>query len=73
MEEIALTGTTPMDWDDSEAILERFVLGDDGSHDIELVQLLNRRWRRYKALMGPEGSAMVAHHTMQPLGPSLLP
>lgn len=69
----ALTGHRVRDWDDAEAELERFVLADDGSHDVELVQLFNRRWRRYKALMGPVGSAMAAHHTIQPLGRSLLP
>jgi len=69
----ALTGRAPAGWDESEEELERFILADDGRHDAELVVLLNRRWRRYKATMGPIGSAMVAHHTMQPLGRSLLP
>ena len=55
-----------------EAELERFVLADNGAHDADLVVLFNRRWRRYKALMGPPGSAMTAHHAMQPLGRSLL-
>jgi aminoglycoside phosphotransferase (APT) family kinase protein len=68
----ALTGTKPADWEDCEAVLERFVLADDGRRDRDLVQLFNRRWRRYKALMGPPGSAMAAHHVMQPLGRSLL-
>jgi aminoglycoside phosphotransferase (APT) family kinase protein len=68
----ALTGRKTSGWDDCEAELERFVLADNGTHDVELVKLFNRRWRRYKALMGPPGSAMEAHHTMQPLGPSLL-
>jgi len=69
----ALAGRAPFTWDDCEAELERFVLADNGAHDAELVLLFNRRWRRYKALMGPPGSAMVEHHTMQPLGRSLLP
>ena len=69
----ALTGHAPADWDECDAELERFVLTDEGRHDDELVLLFNRRWRRYKALMGPPGSAMVAHHTIQPLGRSLLP
>jgi aminoglycoside phosphotransferase (APT) family kinase protein len=68
----ALTGKAPADWEECESELERFVLADRGQHDQELVQLFNRRWRRYKALMGPEGSAMATHHVMQPLGPSLL-
>ena len=68
----AIVGTKSVDWDDCEAQLEAFVLADDGTHDVHLVQLFNRRWRRYKALMGPPGSAMAAHHLMQPLGRSLL-
>jgi len=68
----ALTGKAPTGWDQCEEQLEQFVLGDDGKHDAELVVLFNRRWRRYKALMGPVGSAMAAHHVMQPLGRSLL-
>ena len=69
----ALTGhRAPEDWEECEAELERFVLADDGSHDRKLVRLFDRRWRRYKALMGPVGSAMAAHHTMQPFGHSLL-
>lgn len=65
-------GRAPVGWDECEAELERFVLADDGAHDRELVVLFNRRWRRYKALMGPVGSAMAAHHIMQPFGRSLL-
>ena len=65
-------GRAAADWDECEAELERFVLADDGAHDRELVVLFNRRWRRYKALTGPAGSAMATHHVMQPLGRSLL-
>lgn len=69
----AITGrSAPAGWDECEAELERFVLSDDGAHDREIVALFNRRWRRYKALMGPTGSAMAAHHVMQPFGQSLL-
>jgi aminoglycoside phosphotransferase (APT) family kinase protein len=64
----ALIGSRSTDWQDCEAQLEKFVLADDGAHDRQLVELFNRRWRRYKALMGPPGSAMAAHHTMQPIG-----
>ncbi len=64
----AITGKAPIDWDECEAELERFVLADNGAHDEELVILFNQRLRRYKALMGPPGSAMTAHHTMQPFG-----
>jgi hypothetical protein len=62
----------PHDWDECDAELERFVLADAGAHDAELVRLFHRRWSRYKALMGPIGSAMAAHHRMQPLGRSTL-
>jgi aminoglycoside phosphotransferase (APT) family kinase protein len=65
--------SAPQSWDECEALLEEFVLADDGTHDVELVKLFNRRWRRFKALMGPAGSAMAAHHVMQPLGVSQLP
>ncbi|MCU1345788.1 MAG: putative protein kinase [Acidimicrobiia bacterium] len=68
----ALTGKAPAGWDECELELENFVLADDGQHDAELVRLFNRRWRRYKALMGPVGSAMAAHHVMQPFGRTLL-
>ena len=68
----ALTGARSADWNDCETQLERFVLTDDGAHDRQLVELFNRRWRRYKALMGPVGSAMAEHHPMQPFGRSLL-
>jgi hypothetical protein len=68
----AITGKAPGGWDECEAELERFVLADNGAHDAEIVVLFNRRWRRYKALMGPAGSAMTTHHTMQPFGRSLL-
>ena len=68
----ALTHRAPGGWDECEAELERFVLADEGRHDEDLVVLFNRRWRRYKALMGPPGSAMAEHHTMQPFGSSVL-
>jgi aminoglycoside phosphotransferase (APT) family kinase protein len=61
-----LTGRAPKSWDECEALLESFVLADEGRHDAELVVLFNRRWQRYKALMGPAGSAMARHHRMQP-------
>ena len=67
-----LTGRVVADWGAAEATLERFVLEDEGRHDAELVALFGRRAQRYKALMGPVGSAMATHHRMQPLGRSLL-
>jgi aminoglycoside phosphotransferase (APT) family kinase protein len=68
-----LIGHAPSGWEDCERALEDFIAEDGGRHDDELVMLFYRRLRRYKALMGPEGSAMAAHHTLQPLGLSLLP
>lgn len=68
-----ISGRIVASWNESERILEEYVLADDGRHDADLVQLFHRRWQRYKALMGPPGSAMAAHHTLQPLGRSLLP
>ena len=62
----------PDNWDECDADLERFVLADDGTNDAELVRLFHRRWSRYKALMGPVGSAMAAHQRLQPLGRSAL-
>jgi aminoglycoside phosphotransferase (APT) family kinase protein len=60
-----LVGRAPKSWDECETMLEDFVLADEGRHDGELVVLFNRRWQRYKALMGPEGSAMSRHHRLQ--------
>jgi hypothetical protein len=34
----------------------------------QLVTVLHRRWIRYKALMGPPGSAMATLLAAQPLG-----
>ena len=69
----ALIGRAPASWNNCEAALERFILDDGGRHDAELVVLFNRRWRRYKALMGPVGSPIAAHRPMARLGRSLLP
>ena len=49
----ALAPRSSSDWDESEAELERFVLADEGVHDVQLVHLFNRHSRRFKALMGP--------------------
>lgn len=59
-------GRAPTSSDECEALLESSVLADEGRHDSELLVLFNRRWQRYKALMGPVGSAMARHHRMQP-------
>jgi aminoglycoside phosphotransferase (APT) family kinase protein len=61
-----LLGHRPETWADGEAELERYILADAGAHDAELVVLLTRRWTRYKALMGPAGSAMATHLPIQP-------
>ena len=41
------------------------MLADDGTHDVELLQLFHRRYLRYKLLVGPAGSAMATHHPIQ--------
>ncbi len=63
-----LLGHRPEGWAAGEAELERFILADGGAHDEELVVLMHRRWSRYKALMGPAGSAMATHLPIQPFG-----
>lgn len=63
-----LTGRRPASWQEGEAALEAFVLADEGRHDEQLILLFNRRLRRAQAMNGPEGSAMVHHHTLQPYG-----
>jgi hypothetical protein len=60
-----LVGTRPKDWQDAEVLLEQFILNDDGKHDLELVQLFNRRLQRAQSLNGPPGSAMAQHHPIQ--------
>jgi hypothetical protein len=60
-----LLGRRPAIWDDGDAELERFVLADDGRHDEELLLLFNRRLWRAHQLMGPPGSAMTTHQTIQ--------
>jgi aminoglycoside phosphotransferase (APT) family kinase protein len=62
----ALIGHRPDTWQEGETELERYIGADDGRHDPELVVLLHRRWSRYKALMGPAGSAMATHLPIQP-------
>ncbi|WP_396903590.1 phosphotransferase family protein [Mycolicibacterium phlei] len=66
---VPLLGHRPGTWQDGDAALERFVLDDDGHHDAELCQLFYRRLIRQKAVLGPPGSAMVAHHVCQPFTP----
>ncbi len=62
----ALTGKRPASWAEGEAQLEAFVLSDGGKHDEALLYLFNRRTQRAQALNGPAGSAMAAHHPLQP-------
>jgi hypothetical protein len=65
---VPLLGTRPATWEDGDAALEAFVLGDDGRHDDELVLLFHRRLTRAHALLGPAGSAMAEHHAVRPIG-----
>ena len=61
----ALLGARPHNWREGEAKLERFVLDDDGRHDREILRVLHRRNLRAHMLLGPAGSAMTHHHTIQ--------
>ena len=62
-----LLGARPSDWRDGETKLERFVLDDtSGQHDEALVRLFHARNLRAHMLLGPAGSAMTHHHTIQP-------
>jgi len=63
-----LLGARPHDWPDGEAKLEAFVLADTaGRHDAELVRLFHKRNLRAQMLLGPAGSAMTRHRTIQKL------
>lgn len=62
----ALLGTRPVDARDGDAKLEAFVLDDvGGTHDEALVRLFHRRNLRAQMLLGPAGSAMTHHHSIQ--------
>ncbi|MDG2026445.1 MAG: hypothetical protein P8J50_05000 [Acidimicrobiales bacterium] len=62
-----LLGTRPDTWREGEAKLEAFVLDDTtGAHDEALVRLFHARNLRAHMLLGPAGSAMAHHHTIQP-------
>lgn len=61
----ALTGIRPANWQQSEQMLEDFVIADDGTHDLALIQLFNRKLRRAQSLNGPVGSAMARHNPIQ--------
>ncbi|MGY8737435.1 MAG: phosphotransferase family protein, partial [bacterium] len=58
----ALLGTRPATWQEGDAALERFVLEDEGRHDVELIRLFHKRCSRYLMLCGPYGSAIAPHH-----------
>jgi aminoglycoside phosphotransferase (APT) family kinase protein len=64
----ALLGHRPESWQDGDAELERFVLADadTGAYDEVLVPLFHRRNLRAHMLLGPAGSAMARHLTIQP-------
>src|SRR5690606_21077271 len=61
----ALLGRRPASWQESEQMLEDFVLRDEGRHDRELIDLFNRKLQRAQSLNGPVGSAMARHHPIQ--------
>jgi aminoglycoside phosphotransferase (APT) family kinase protein len=58
-------GRRPTTWQESEQTLEDFVLADDGTHDLALIHLFNRKLQRAQALNGPAGSAMARHNPIQ--------
>lgn len=60
----ALLGRRPATSQEGDALLERFVLAAEGRRDLELLELFNRRFLRYKMLLGPAGSAMATHHAV---------
>ena len=62
-----LLGHRPESWLEGEAELERFVLADadTGRHDEALVQVFHKRNLRAQMLLGPAGSAMARHLTIQ--------
>ena len=62
-----LLGHRPGSWLEGEAELERFVLADadTGRHDEALVQVFHKRNLRAQMLLGPAGSAMARHLTIQ--------
>ena len=57
-----LVGKRPASFAEGDAALERFVLGDSGAHDRELVRLFHRRCWRSLMLCGPAGSAIARHN-----------
>jgi len=60
-----LTGRRPASWQESERMLEDFVLADDGTHHLALIHLFNRKLQRALAMNGPAGSAMARHNAIQ--------
>ncbi len=62
-----LLGHRPDSWLEGEAELERFVLADaqEGRHDEALIKTFHKRHLRAHALLGPAGSAMTRHMTIQ--------
>jgi hypothetical protein len=62
-----LLGHRPESWLDGEVELERFVLAnaDNATHDEALVKLFHKRHLRAHMLLGPAGSAMAHHATIQ--------
>jgi hypothetical protein len=60
-----LLGFRPKTWHEGEAALEKYVLEDNGAHDLELIQLFNRKLQRALSMNGPPGSAMTRHNPIQ--------
>ena len=62
-----LLGSRPASWLEGEADLERFVLAhaDTSRYDAALTELFHKRNLRAQMLLGPAGSAMTRHATIQ--------
>ena len=62
-----LLGHRPDSWLEGEAELERFVLADatTGTHDLALLEQVQRRNLRAHQLLGPTGSAKATHRPIQ--------
>ena len=58
-------GVRPENWEEGEEKLERFVMADKGRNDAQLLTLFHKRNLRAHMLLGPAGSAMTHHHTIQ--------
>ena len=64
---VPLLGHRPASWLEGEAELERFVIANANSSafDLQLLHIFHRRHLRAQMTLGPTGSAMTRHATIQ--------